>query len=388
MNKLQRLLPLALLATLPGLCPAASQLTVKAVNPLPLARPAQTLELSAPELAPLGETDLKKIHVRDAAGKEVLCQAVDNDFDDYRKPDAVIFQADFASGETKTFTLVSGKKQEYAKEDYKAFGRFVRERFDDFAWENDRIAHRTYGKGLETWKGEPLASSTIDIWSKRTPRMVINDWYLADNYHADSGEGADFYSAGLSRGCGGNGLWADNRLWTSRNFAQSRVLANGPIRVRFELVYEPFEVNGISVSEVKRITLDAGQNLDHFQSFYQPLSRPDRPVTLTSAVGLKKAGGEQLDFNAGRGWLVSWQAMEKNAGMQGLAAIADPKIIEKQAEDKLNHLLVLKTADSAVSYWAGFAWDKSGPASAEAWKKYVDEFAQGLAAPIQVTVSE
>ena len=46
----------------------------------------------------------------------------------------------------------------------------------------------------------------------------------------------------------------------------SRVLANGPIRVMFELTYEPFDVNGVMVSEVKRIRLDAGQNLDHFRA--------------------------------------------------------------------------------------------------------------------------
>ena len=102
--------------------------------------------------------------------------------------------------ETKTFTVVVGAKQEFSKEQFRAFGRFVRERFDDFAWENDRVAHRTYGKALETWAGEPLTSSTMDIWSKRTPRMVVNDWYLADHYHADSGEGFDDYSAGKSRG--------------------------------------------------------------------------------------------------------------------------------------------------------------------------------------------
>ena len=39
---------------------AAGQLTVKAVNPLPLARASQTLELTAKQLAPLGESDLAK----------------------------------------------------------------------------------------------------------------------------------------------------------------------------------------------------------------------------------------------------------------------------------------------------------------------------------------
>lgn len=382
------ILSLAVLAVLPTIGFTASQLTITAVNPLPLARASQTIEITAQDLAPLGDATLQKIHVRDAAGKELLCQAVDTDYDDYRRADRLIFQSDFAAGEKKTFTVVVGKKHEYKKADFKAHGRFVRERFDDFAWENDRIAHRTYGAALETWKGEPLSSSTIDIWSKRVPGMVVDSWYMSDDYHADSGEGADFYSAGLSRGCGGSGLWAADRLWVSRNFVQSRVLANGPIRVLFELVYEPFDVNGISVTEVKRVSLDAGQHLDHFQSRYEPFTRPERPVTLTPAAGLKKIPGEQVEFNAGHGWLVKWEKMEKNAGDQGLALVMDPKLIDKQAEDKLNQLLIAKaTADNVASYWAGFTWEKYGPATAEAWKKYVDEFAQGTQSPIEVKVS-
>jgi Domain of unknown function (DUF4861) len=388
MNCIRGIVALGLLTALPTLCAGATkQLAVKAVNKLQFARPNQTIELSAGELAPLGERQLDRIHVRDAAGQEVLCQAVDSDGD--YTPDTVIFQANFAPGETKSFTVNVGKKQEYTKNQFKAFGRFVRERFDDFAWENDRIAHRMYGKALETWRDEPLASSTVDVWSKRVSRMVINDWYMLDNYHEDSGEGADFYSAGLTRGCGGNGLWAADRLWTSRNFVQSRSLANGPIRVMFELTYEPFDVNGISVAETKRITLDAGQNLDHFQSFYRPYTKPGKPVTLTTAIGLKKVDGEQEEFSAGHGWLVSWQDMEKNAGKQGVAIVFDPKLFEKQTEDKLNHLILARVSEGNVaSYWAGFCWDKTGQFPTDAaWKAYVGEFAQGLASPIEVAVS-
>ena len=112
----------------------------------------------------------------------------------------MIFQADFAAGESKTFTVSVGDKWVYTKDRFRAYGRFVRERFDDFCWENDRIAHRMYGKALETYFREMLVSSTVDIWSKRTPRMVINDWYMVDNYHADTGEGGDLYSAGPAAG--------------------------------------------------------------------------------------------------------------------------------------------------------------------------------------------
>lgn len=123
--------------------------------------------------------------------------------------------------------------------------------------------------------------------------MVINDWYLGDDYHSDHGEGADYYSAGLSRGCGGNGLWSAERLWTSRNFVNSRVLANGPIRVVFELDYPPFDADGISVSEVKRISLDAGSQLDRFQSSYKQFTRPGQARKLTTGIGLKKTAGKK-----------------------------------------------------------------------------------------------
>ncbi len=262
----------------------------------------------------------------------------------------------------------------------------MRERFDDFAWENDLIAHRTYGKSLITWKGEPLTSSAIDIWSKRVSKLVLNDWYMMDHYHVDSGEGFDDYSAGVTRGCGASGIWANNHLYVPMNFVDSRVLANGPIRVMFELVYEPLDVNGTKVSEVLRISLDAGSQLDHFQSFYKA-ANGNQPLVV--AVGLKKVKGEQKELNAAHGWLAIWEPMEKNSGMQGVAAIVNPLEFDKQAENEQNNLVVLKSrAGNSVSYWAGFAWDRAARiTSAAAWQKYVEEFAVGLLTPIEVSVS-
>jgi hypothetical protein len=383
MKKLTGVFVLALFAMASFLCSGVpGSIAVKAINKLPLERKNQTIELSIEDLAPLGEKDLSKIHVRDTAGKELLCQAVDADGD--YTADRVIFQTDFAPGETKTFAVSKGARWTYDAAQFKAYGRFVRERFDDFAWENDRIAHRMYGKALETWEREPLTSSTVDIWSKRVPQIVINNWYMGDNYHVDNGEGGDFYSAGVSRGCGGNGLWSANKLWASRNFVNSRVLANGPIRVMFELTYEPFDVNGIKISEVKRITLDAGQNLDHFQSMYKAEKNTS---PLVSAIGLKKTTGEQKLSNAEHGWQIKWEKMEKNMGNQGLAVIVDPKSFAGNAEDNLNILVLSKVGEGGmVSYWAGFIWDKTG-ADFNSWKTYVDNFAQGLMSPIEVTVA-
>ena len=386
---MKKILIPALLAVLPSLgVMAAGQLTVTAVNKLQIARASQTMELTTAQLAPLGEKNLNKIHVKDAAGKELICQAVDMDFDEFHTPDIVIFQSDFTPGETRTFTVTDGSIQVFKPEDYKTYGRFVRERFDDFAWENDLIAHRIYGKALETWKGEPLTSSAVDIWSKLTPRLIINEWYMMGDkfYHTMTDNGGDDYSAGATRGDGGNGLWANDQLWVSKNFVNSRTLASGPIRVMFELDYDAFDVNGRQVAETMRISLDAGSQMDHYQVTFKPVSAGE---TLTAAVGLKKVRGDQADFNAARGALAIWEPMEKNQGMQGIAAIVDPKSFVKQAEDKSNNLLLLNAGpNNSVNYWAGFAWDKAGKiTTADDWKKYVDEFAQGVQSPIEVSVS-
>lgn len=378
-----KLLPALLIASLPALADAAGQVTVKATNKLQIPRASQTIEVSGKDLESLHAKGLNLIHVKDSDGKEVLCQAVDTDFNAKHTPSIVIFQADFAPGETKTFTLTAGKKQVYKAEQFKAYGRFVRERFDDFAWENDRIAHRTFGTGLITWAGEPLTSSSIDEWSKRVPYMVIDKWYMVDNYHVDTGEGCDDYTSGATRGDGGNGLWVNDQLVVPINFMNSRVLAAGPIRVLFELNFPEFDAGGTKINETLRVSLDAGSQLDHYIATFKGGSG------MTAAVGLKKVRDEQKDFNAGQGTLTSWEPMEKKMGMQGVAAIVDPKALQKQTEGKDDNLLLVKTdGDGKISYWAGFAWDEAGKiADQDAWKKYVSEFAQGLTSPIEVSVS-
>ncbi len=225
--------------------------------------------MTAQALAPLAEKDLMKLHVRDSSGKEVLARRL-------ILTTTIITNLTCSSSRQTSLRMrqrpllsLPERNANTQKEDFRAYGRFVRERFDDFAWENDRVGHRTYGKALRTWKGEPLTSSAIDIWSKRTPKLVINDWYMVDNYHVDLGEGVDAYSAGPTRGCGGSGIWSNEQLYIPTNFVDSRVLTNGPIRVMFELVYEPFDVNGTKVSEVLRVSLDAGSQLNHFQASYQ-----------------------------------------------------------------------------------------------------------------------
>ena len=357
-------------------------LTVK--NAIDLNRQSETVVLSAGELRKLlSIDDVRKIHIRDEAGKDVLTQAVDNNddgvFDDY------IFQIDIGPNATKTFTLIVGEKQVPKKEDFKAYGRFVQERREDFAWENDRIAHRMYGKELETWPQEPLTSSGVDVWTKRTPRLIVNEWYMTDDYHHDHGDGADMYSVGKSRGCGGNGIYVDGKLYTSANFIRSKTLANGPIRVMFELEYPAWNAGGTQVTEVKRITLDAGQNMDKFESRYKVQGDT---AGLLHAAGIKNNAGSAQSTRPEAGTLRTWEPVKADGSQLGCAVMAKSDQLVKFAEDAGNYLAVTKfPADGVVIYYAGFGWNKFGFPSVQDWDRYVADWSRRINSPLQITLS-
>ncbi len=354
-------------------------LTVKVRNELPFARQSETVELTAAQLAPLG-TDLRRIHVF-ADDHEVLAQSIN--LGDGSRP-LLIFQTDIPAHGEQTFDIRGGEPRTYRKEDFRVYGRFVRERSDDFAWENDRIAHRMYGAALETWQQEPLTSSAVDVWLKRTHRLVVNDWYMVDDYHRDHGEGGDFYSAGSSRGCGGSGLWRDGKLVVSKNFRDSRVLAAGPIRLVFELTYPVWSAPGVR-SEVKRITLDAGQNLSRFQSRYEVDGSTDG---LQFATGLKEFPGTDLRIDKATGVMRTWGPVKGAAGHFGCAIVIDPTSIAGTAVADGNDVVIARAADGArASYYAGAAWDQSGDFNGVAeWDRYVDQWAQRTKAPLHIEV--
>jgi hypothetical protein len=372
-------------ATLGWAADAGVVVTVR--NPIYLARPSATIELQAAILSQLlGVDDVRKVHVRDeASGKEALVQAVDTNDDGVYEE--LLFQANLGPKETRTFLLTVGARQIPRLEDYKTYGRFVRERRDDFAWENDRIAHRMYGKELETWPREPLTSSAIDVWSKSVRKLVINDWYLVDDYHHDHGEGADFYSAGKSRGCGGSGIWAGGKLWPSANFRDSRVFAAGPIRVLFELTYEAWTADGVRVSEKKRISLDAGHNLDRMESHY---TFEGDPSGLALAIGIRKWKDSELRSDRTRGIMRTWESVEGGHGKLGQGVIAGSASLTDFTQDDRNFLMLTKIDPAAPSvYYAGFGWTGSGDfKSVEDWDRYLDDCAARLGAPVEVTIQK
>ena len=385
--------PVAVVATAPSAVPlpvvpaptpepaGPDLIIVSVTNSASFARTKESITLTLDELEKVAPSlELRKTLVFDAAGTPVLSQVAATSAG--ADPSELIFQADFIAGETKSFRLRAGERKLAPTSAYQVYGRFVRERHDDFAWENDLVAHRMYGPDLETTKKEPLVSSGIDVWAKRVPRLLVNEWYMTDDYHQDHGDGADFYSVGKTRGCGGDGLWVKDKLSVSRNFTTSRVIANGPIRLIFELDYAPWDAGGVKVGETKRITLDAGSFFNRFESTFS--TKKALPV----AIGVAKHPGNAEVFDSGTESLRVWEPADGKNGNYGCAVMLPPGSsgAEKQTDD--NYLLVTSSKPGEpLRYFAGSTWDRAGHVtSADAWGETVRKFAARLAWPLKVAL--
>lgn len=168
-----------------GCSPNPSMVEINVSNKLEKARNIETIEIdlkNIPQL--LSEFSPEQIVVREKnSDLPLLSQLIEMDGDE--KYDLLIFQSNFQAKEQKVFVLegVEGEL-ELPTSEISTFARFVQERIDDFAWENDKLAFRTYGPKAqaitESGKKGGTLSSGIDCWLKRVDYPIIDKWYKQD----------------------------------------------------------------------------------------------------------------------------------------------------------------------------------------------------------------
>jgi hypothetical protein len=391
----------ALLLAAPGVFAAGAVVTV--THELDAARPNATIAVPFAELAKVDPT-LRMFHVvvRDPKGR-VLPSQVTNYQHDHKgvEYDDLVFPYDFAAGEKRAVFTVEHTVAGTPPEPPCAYARFVPERYDDMAWENDRIAHRMYGPALNSAAagGSRLRGSGIDIWGKRVTYPIIDRWYAKghDQFHKDAeGEGYDIYSIGGSRGAGGTGIWDGSKLWTSDNFQKADVLSNGPRRVAFKLSYAPWEAGALgSVSETKQFTVDCGRNFHTVDSVFDfPGSEAVVGIGITEHPQAEGFARSVLTRDPDGRWMSFWE--ENKDGWLGIAVILGghetPAGFAHEPPAKApgngNHLLLAKAKDGApLRYFIGATWSGSGQfADRAAWESHVKRHAERARKPMNISV--
>lgn len=363
------------LASICTSCIAQKAITIK--NPTKLLRTEEVISIEWNKVIEgFGVLDPNAMVVVDrTTGKEVPFQVT---YEGGQTPKELLIQTTVHSMGAKQYIIKKQKPQ--ATVVGKSFGRYVPERLDDFAWENDKIAFRMYGKALEGTKGDAYG---IDVWVKRTDKLVIDARYLRGKYHEDIGDGLDYYHVGKTNGAGNCAPIVGDTIYYSGNYHRFNILENGPLRTKFVLHYDEWLVAGQMVTATKTITLDAGSQMNKVEATY----KIDKD-SLDIVVGIIKrpvAGIMNLDEK--NNIMAYWEPQHGADGTTGVGVILpNPLFKIKVGEEQILAYTKAKSG-SPYTYYQGAAWDKAKIiTNADAWNKYLKEYQMKLQNPLVVTI--
>jgi len=354
---------------------------VSVMNDADKYRTQETVEISMETLkVKLPKVTAENVAVMDScAGRWILSQVLDENGDG--QGDKLIFQSDFLPKQKKSFVVYAGiDRSKLPAPTLKTTARFVPERADDFAWENDRIAFRIYGPALLKQDGPTKMGSGIDIWCKHVREPLVDEMYKGNAYHADNGRGVDCYKVGTGRGCGGVAVWAQDKMWSAKCFDKWRVVTPGPIRAVFELAYGDWDAAGRKVSEVKKVSIDLGSNLNRIESTFK--ADGDEDLSIAAGLIIHKDG----ETNDGNGWATVWEQTDgKDNGMLGLGLVLPGGELKKTSD----HMLMVSKVKPGqpLVYYVGAGWSKGLDfKDKQSWTTYVKDFSERLRTPLRVEV--
>ncbi|MBW8685337.1 DUF4861 family protein [Chitinophaga rhizophila] len=350
----------------------AAGVTISIRNTSAIVRNEEIVEIPYVQLR--GLTGAFKL-INKQTGKEVPYQLA---YEGAPTPQHLLVQVTIPARASIVVTAIAGKP---AVVKPRTYARYVPERKDDFAWENDRVAFRMYGAALENFPAENALG--IDVWTKRTSELVINSWYQKNDYHHDNGQGLDYYSVGMTLGGGDIAPFLNDSIYFPKNYRIHKVLDSGPLRCTFQLGYEPWQVGNITVSVLKTISLDAGSQLNRMSVSYTLQQGDSLPV----AAGIvKRAAPGTILLDEKTGVAGYWEPEYGADGITGLGLVVPVQNGHMKVTDK--HLLATATASGKAPYvyYFGAAWNKAGRyTSASEWFAYLQTFAAKQAAPLELT---
>ena len=394
-------------------CNDSKTVTVTVTNPLAMERSNEMVEVSMETITNrLGLADTAQIVVLDADGQQVPYQIT---YDG-----KVIFPATIAANGAATYTIQTGTPEAF---DVKACGKCYPERMDDMAWENDLVAFRAYGPALQA-KGE--RGFGYDLFTKyNTTEPILEAMYAKElnketrakiaelkktdpkaaaelsrerSYHIDHGYGLDCYAVGPTLGAGVAALMVNDSIIYPWCYKNQEILDNGPLRFTVKLEFTPLTVKGDStVVETRLITLDAGSHLNRTAVSYSNLKET---LPIVAGIVLHEPDGAVV-ADAANGYITyvdPTTGPDNGKIFMGAAVptvVKDAKTVlfsEQEKKERNNadgHVLAVSDYEPGseyVYYW-GFAWDKADIKTADAWNRYMADFAQKVRNPLTIKVN-
>lgn len=351
--------PLAAVLLSVGLVFAActsGAIKVNISNPAGPDRVQETVSVPLPQgMAP------ERVIVKTCCGRQVPVQVVDGE---------VLWQADVKAGRSVKYYICEGEPKDFPT---KAYSRYVPERLDDYAWENDLVAGRIYGPALSTPR-----TLGQDIWVKCTDRLIIDEWFAKNDYHKNHGEGMDCYKVANTLGGGALAPVVDGKLLIGDNYQTWKHICDGPIRTQAEFDYS---FDGISAHRV--LSLDAGTRFvrtvmtycaetDSLDVFFGAINH--------SAYGVVDGEGFLAFTEEASDYTVPGRDGDISIGLVFPEGIP----FKYTRMDGHEGFIARIPCGVPVTVWTASGWSQGGIESPEAWTEYVRTGAGVLRNPLQL----
>jgi len=270
----------------------------------------------------------------------------------------------------------------------RTFVRFVPERSDDIAWENDIAAYRMYGPALMKTQNP---SNGVDIWMKYEDEPVMDKLYEGElqkntTYHEDNGLGGlDCYDVNHTLGAGGVAPYT-NRLWVGNAFDRYEIIEQGPLRSVFKLYYDKsIPVEDGFFSGVLTVTCDAASPLNKGVIKYEGA----KPIRVATGIFMHRDSVNTV-FNRENKFISYTKNAFSNKGvpqgqtyigvyapeMTGIPLIKDGQFI----------VLHNYKIGEELTYYFGGGWSKWKFPTEQNWLSAMVHFSQTKQNPLKVTL--
>lgn len=358
---------------------AFAQQTLVVTNASGIDRKGEIVEVSLSSLKV--SFDTKSYVLRNRQNKEVAYQLI---YKGNKKPQSFIFQADVKANGSAAYVLSEGKP---AVVKPRTFARFVPERKDDFAWENDMAAYRMYGPAL----ANENPSNGVDYWAKCTNDLIVDEFYNGEekkhiSYHVDHGRGLDFYKVAHTTGCGGIAPYAEGKLWVGNHYDRYKIIESGPLRSVFTLEYDSVVVGNQVLKEKLTITTNAGSMLNKANVIF---TGSLQKMELAAGIALHDGKGiwKHNIANGTSGYAEEAVSDAKIPSGRNYVGVYIPTKVNNALKDADNAMITgsYKTGD-AFTYYFGGGWSKWLFPTDNDWFKALDLFSIKTKTPLKVTV--
>lgn len=401
---------LVCIAALVSSCSSSKLANVTVTNSSSLDREKEMVEISMGEISKkMNLKEGSQVMVLNQDGKQVPSQIT------YDKK--LIFATNVKAQSAQKYIIKKGKPSPIAT---LACGKHYPQRVDDVAWENDRTAYRAYGPALQA-TGEQAFG--YDVWAKRCEQPVVEKRYdmelnpstlakIAElsktdaaaakqlrestTYHADHGNGLDFYKVGPTLGAGTSAFFVDSALVYPYCYKTQEILDNGPLRFTVKLVYNPLTVKGSSTIETRIISLDAGSQLNKAVISFTNINES---LPLATGIVLHEGSNDYL-MSTEKGFIAYADPKDKVNGQLYVGAVFPSTVkstlvmpftgkeASKIKGGANGHLLAISDylPNHSFTYYFGSGWSKWGFKTSADWYKYIEQYAQKVRTPLSVSV--